>query len=315
MHRWDGLLNLYIDEYSARGLSPATVRMVHRELERWGSWLKRKRPRPDLADLDPELIVEYIRQRNVFRARSTLSGCISVMRCFGEFLVHERMWQANPLRWIRGPKLDPRCRLPKRLGGESLKKLWQAAASSREAYQRHMWITAISVLYGTGLRRGELSRIDIEDWNNEEGVLKIDGRKTGLQRHVPVPDLVYRCIESYLPRRHNLLERHGRLSEQALFVNKLGTRLSASSISRGVHQLANRAKVPLVSLHQFRHTCASDLLEEGLTLPEVKAVLGHEVISTTVRYLHIENRQKHEAMKRHPLNDWLVGGNGKETRS
>lgn len=315
MHRWDGLVGLYIDAYAARGVSPETVQHVHRELERWGGWLKRKRPRPNLSELDPELIIEYIRCRNTFRARSTLSGNISVMRCFGEFLVQERVWQSNPLRWIRGPKLDPRRRLPKRLGRESLKRLWQAAATSRESYHRHMWITVMSVLYGTGIRRGELSRIDMTDWRAEEGVLLIDGRKTGVQRAVPVPDLVYRCIETYLPLRHNLLERCGDVNERAMFVNKLGGRLSAHGISHGVHRMAERAKVPLVSLHQFRHTCASDLLEEGLSLPEVKAVLGHEAISTTVRYLQIENHQKHTAMQRHPINEWLLSDVVKEQRS
>ncbi|MGE3805750.1 MAG: tyrosine-type recombinase/integrase [Gemmataceae bacterium] len=74
-----------------------------------------------------------------------------------------------------------------------------------------------------------------------------------------------------------------------------------------MHRIARRMKVELAGLHQFRHTCASDLLEAGVRLPEVQRVLGHETITTTVRYLHCSDPQRHEAVSRHPLNDWLQG--------
>jgi len=64
-------------------------------------------------------------------------------------------------------------------------------------------------------------------------------------------------------------------------------------------------EVPLVRLHQFRHTCASDLIEAGVSLPEVQRILGHSSISSTVRYLHTSDPQRRAAMERHPLNDWL----------
>jgi len=88
-------------------------------------------------------------------------------------------------------------------------------------------------------------------------------------------------------------------------VNRRGERLSGQMISNGIHTLARRAKVALVSLHQFRHSCASDLLESGVHLADVQRILGHRGISTTVRYTHIADPQRREAMARHPLNDWL----------
>jgi integrase len=60
-----------------------------------------------------------------------------------------------------------------------------------------------------------------------------------------------------------------------------------------------------LTLHQFRHTCASDLLEEGIRLPEVQRQLGHQAISTTVRYLHVADPQRREAVERHPINTIL----------
>ncbi len=73
--------------------------------------------------------------------------------------------------------------------------------------------------------------------------------------------------------------------------------------------------VPLVSVHQFRHTCASDLLEEGLSLPEVKELLGHQGIGTTLRYIHIADPQKHEAVEKHPINALLACESSEEASS
>ena len=69
-----------------------------------------------------------------------------------------------------------------------------------------------------GLRRGELERLDIDAFDRTEGTLRIDGRKTGHERCVPLPEMVLRCLEAYLPRRHNQLEQLGRLGEEALLV-------------------------------------------------------------------------------------------------
>jgi site-specific recombinase XerD len=60
-------------------------------------------------------------------------------------------------------------------------------------------------------------------------------------------------------------------------------------------------------VHQFRHSCASDLLEAGVSLAEVQRILGHQVISTTVRYTHIADPQRSAAIALHPINDWLSG--------
>src|SRR5262249_15155609 len=103
----------------------------------------------------------------------------------------------------------------------------------------------------TGLRRGELERLNLQDWKAEQKLLAIDGRKTGYQRQVPVSEPMARCLEAYLPLRHNLLERRGTVRETALLINREGKRLSAHSLSLLVHRLARKAKVPLVTLHQF----------------------------------------------------------------
>lgn len=309
MRRWDTLGEAYIKEYEARGVHPATIGCIQREIERLGGWMKRRRPKPALEDIGSDLLIRYIRDRTTFKSKSTIYSIMSRMRGFGDFLVREGVWIDNPMKWLKGPKITPYHRMPKRIGAKDMKGLWQAAAASaagRSTYRKHLSITVLSLLYGAGLRRGELQRLDVADWNREDGTLRIDGRKTGRERCVAAPSIVYHCIETYLPHRHNQLEKHGRLEQQALFVSCTGGRLAEQSISNLVHRTAKQAGMKLHSLHQFRHTCASDMLAAGVPVPEVQQTLGHATVATTMRYLHIADPERHQAMQQHPINDWLT---------
>lgn len=305
MRRWDSLLESYLAQCEARGLSLETLNHRRSELDRLGCWLKRRRPKPKLEEVDGQLLIKYLKGRTHFRSKSTLAGISSDLRCFGEYLVAEGVWLQNPMRWVRGPKLDPRGKLPRRIGAEHLSRLWDQAAQMRGQYQRQLAVAVLSLLYGTGLRRGELERLNLADWKREENVLKIDGRKTGCERSVPLAEGIGRCLEAYVPYRQNQLEGRGTHGEPAFLINKQGKRLSAESLGLLVHRLARRAQVPLVSLHQFRHTCASDLLEQGASLVEVQQVLGHKGVGTTSRYLHVADPERARAMSKHPLNDYL----------
>ena len=306
MRRWDRMVDRYIEEYRARGINPATVAHTAAALDRWGRWLKQRRPRVSIERIDADLTTRYIASCSSFRAKATVYGTLSTMRGFGDYLVREGLWTVSPLRWMKGPKVTPYSRLPKRIDRAHMEALWREAGSRRGECSAHLWVTVLALLYGTGLRRGELERLDVACFDRTEGMLRIDGRKTGQERCVPLPQMVLQCLEAYLPRRHNVLERHASLGERALLVTRQGKRLSAQTISNTIHRIARRAGVSIHSLHQFRHTCASDLLEAGVHLAQVQRVLGHSVIATTVRYVHIADPQRREAMRMHPLNDWLA---------
>jgi site-specific recombinase XerD len=300
------LVERYVEEYAARGVDAATVANTQRRLERWGRWLKDRRPRVSIERIDAPLITRYVASCSSFRAKATVYGTLSSMRGFGDYLVREGLWGVNPLRWMKGPKVTPYSRLPKRIDREQLQAMWREAANRRGEYSAHLWVTVLALLYGTGLRRGELVRLELEHLDREEGTLRIDGRKTGRERCVALPPMVVRCVEAYLPRRHNALEHAGRVGEQALLVGRGGQRLTAEGISNAIHAIARRANVTFHSLHQFRHTCASDLLEAGVHVAQVQRLLGHCGIATTVRYLQIADPQRRAAVALHPLNDWLT---------
>ena len=305
MRRWDRLKDSYMEEYRARGLSEQTVEHTESRLDRWGRWLKKRRPRVVIEHIDADTITRYMEACASFRSKSTVYSMLSTMRGFGDYLVRQGLWKINPLRWMKGPKVSPYSRLPKRIDQAHMEALWRSAAQRGGEYSSHLWVTILAMLYGTGLRRGELARLNVDAFDRNEGTLRIDGRKTGQQRCVPLPEMVLRCLEAYLPLRHNQLEQVGLIQEPALLVSRYGQRLSGSAISNGIHDIATMVQVPIHSLHQFRHSCASDLLEAGVHLAEVQRILGHAVISTTVRYVHIADPQRRAAIALHPINDWL----------
>lgn len=299
------MLDIYMEEYRARGVSEGTIGHTESRLERWGRWLKKRRPRVAIEQIGVDLITNYIAVGGSFRSKSTVYSTLSTMRGFGDFLVRQGLWKINPLRWMKGPKVSPYNRLPKRIDRSHMEAMWIEATRRRGDYSAHLWVTILALLYGTGLRRGELARLDTDAYDRAEGTLRIDGRKTGHQRCLPLPETVLHCLEAYLPLRHNQLERIGMIDERALLVSRNGKRLTSFAISNGVHTISRSAQVPVHSLHQFRHTCASDLLEAGVHLAEVQRILGHCVISTTVRYVHIADPQRRAAIELHPINQWL----------
>jgi integrase/recombinase XerC len=305
MRRWDALVEAYMRECATRGVGEATRRNRDAELARWGWWLKGRRPRPALEGINTDHVAEYLRKRAAFRAKATLASVMSHLRGMGEYLVREGHWKSNPLRWMRGPKMSLRSRLPRRIGRQHLIALWKAAGEKPAGFPRALTMGMLSVLYGTGVRRGELERMNLKDWSREERTLRVDGRKTGQERLTPVHPRVAQYLEAYLPYRQNALEKAGHLDEPALFIGKSGHRMRGEYVGQIIHRLAKQANVPLVSVHQFRHTCASDLIEEGVSLPQVQQMLGHSAIRSTMWYLSISDPALKLAIQKHPLNAFL----------
>src|SRR6185437_10047929 len=168
MREWDQLVENHLRVCATRGLVECVVLARRRELDRWGNWLKRKRPKPKVPEIGAELILEYIRGRTHFHSKATVASLMSHMRCMGEFLVQEGVWEQNPLRWIRSPKLDPRRILPRRIKKDELSKLFECAAKIQDPHRRSRSLTILVLLYSTGMRRGELARLSLSDWNAKE---------------------------------------------------------------------------------------------------------------------------------------------------
>src|SRR5580658_9073121 len=129
MRNWDRLVDDYIEMYRARGLQADVVLRVRRELDRLGCWLKNRRPRPKLEEVGADELIGYVRSRTPYHAKATVAGVMSILRGFGEYLVRQGVWASNPLRWMKGPKLRPDSRIPRRISGPALQRLWEQAAA------------------------------------------------------------------------------------------------------------------------------------------------------------------------------------------
>src|SRR5260370_42118730 len=113
MRRWDRFLDSYMEQYAARGVCAERIKSTRAALERWGSWMKQRRPRVMRERVDAGLLVRYVESRTSLRSKSTVYGTISTIGGMGDFLVSEGMWQINPLRRMMGPKISPDRRLPR----------------------------------------------------------------------------------------------------------------------------------------------------------------------------------------------------------
>ena len=111
MRRWDRLVDAYVEEYRARGVSQQSVAYTQARLDRWGRWLKGRRLRNSIERIDAELLTRYIASCSSFRAKATAYATLSTMRGFGDRLVRQGLWQINPLRWMKGRKVTPYSRL------------------------------------------------------------------------------------------------------------------------------------------------------------------------------------------------------------
>lgn len=98
-----------------------------------------------------------------------------------------------------------------------MEAMWREAASRRGGYSAHLSVTILAMLYGTGLRRGELERLNVDAFDRAEGTLRIDGRKTGRERCVPPPEVTLRCLEARLLRCNGWREMSHQLPVETVF--------------------------------------------------------------------------------------------------
>ena len=305
MRNWDTLVEKLTSNDLSRGLSRATVSHRQRELYKWGIWLKQRKPKVKIEEIDVELIHKYIKSRTAFASKSSTCGVISIMRGMGDYLVEEGYWIQNPLRWISGPKLANTRKIPRNYHRSDLKKIFEQSFYAQNPYFRKLYPAIISVFYSTGMRKSELLSLDISDWDRENSVLKVYGSKTSQERNVPVPEIAWKCVEDYMSARANLLIKLGK-DETALFVNRKGSRVNGTQLLVQFKRIAKNAGVDKATIHMFRHSCATGLIEEGVPLPQVQNILGHNCAQTTFRYLNIADPERVKAMRKHPINDILT---------
>jgi integrase/recombinase XerD len=220
---------------------------------------------------------------------------ISGIRSFYRFLMLEGYITTDPTELLESPKKG--LHLPEVLSVEEIDSMIASIDLSQPEGHRNRAI--LEVLYSCGLRVSELTSLRFSDVYFEEGFIKVEG-KGSKQRLVPISEVAIHEIFNYLIDRNKITIKKG--FEDILFLSRRGTSLSRIMIFHIIKQQAEMAGVQKnVSPHTFRHSFATHLLEGGANLRAIQEMLGHESITTTEIYAHIDRESlRREILEHHP---------------
>lgn len=222
---------------------------------------------------------------------------ISGVKSFFRFLKLEGYIENNPTLLLESPALSRH--LPEVLRIDEIDGMIAAVDMDKAEGQRNRAI--VETLYGCGLRVSELVNLEISKLYFDEQFIIIHG-KGDKERIVPISPSAIDEINKYLPDRANLPIKPG--EENILFLNRRGRRLTRVMVFYIIKQLAELSGIRKeISPHTLRHSFASHLLEGGANLRAIQQMLGHEDISTTEIYIHVDRSQlRSEILAHHPRN-------------
>lgn len=268
-----------------RDASPHTLRGYAKDLE-----ILRK----TLGDRPWEKVDLFILRQFVAgeRARGlskvTVARRVATIRSFFRFLVRDGYLAVNPAAGLTRPKQDRR--LPKFLSVEEAQRLVEAPTGDSVDRLRDRAI--LETLYSTGLRVSELVQIKIRDLDFIGGTLRVIG-KGKKERIVPVGSFSIQAIRQYLCTRYKNREKGTWYdSEEPLFQNRLGGRLTDRSVRRILNRYIQQASIQQkISPHALRHSFATHLLDRGADLRSVQELLGHSSLTTTQVYTHVSTQR------------------------
>jgi integrase/recombinase XerD len=234
-------------------------------------------------------------------AAATKSRKIASAKSFFKFMKGEQIIDNNPLSDVRQPRAGQS--LPKALSIAEVDQLLEASAnvnSAEEARDSAM----VELMYATGLRVSELVGLNIRDVDLDAGTVRTIGK--GLKhRIIPIYDAAVESIAEYITYSrptHASRVKHLDQSEDALFLNRNGGRITRQAYWLRLNKLATKAGISSkITPHMLRHSFATHLLHGGASLRHVQELLGHSSIATTQIYTHLTDKHvRSEYTKAHP---------------
>lgn len=249
----------------------------------------------------PESIGSNTVERFVYSSSKEVSArtqarTISGLRNFFDFLIFEDYRKENPTDLIEAPKIGRK--LPDTLSEKEINQIIAQIDLSKPEGERNR--AMIETLYSCGLRVTEMIQLKISDLFFEEGFIRVIG-KGNKQRFVPINGYMIKLIENY----KNLIRCKLKIQkgyEDTLFLNRRGKQISRNMVFMILKDLTEKAAIhKTVSPHTLRHSFATHLLENGADLRAIQQMLGHESITTTEIYMHLDKSHlKAVVEKYHP---------------
>jgi integrase/recombinase XerD len=232
--------------------------------------------------------------------KRTQARILSGIRGFYKYLMIEEIIDIDPTGLIEGPKIGRK--LPEVLTLDEIDEIEASFDLSRPDGQRNK--TMVETLYSCGLRVSELVNLKLTDLFFEQGFIKVVG-KGNKERLVPVGEKAIKEINLYIGYRNSVTSQIKRDSENILFLNRRGSRLTREMVFTIIKKHAKLAGIrKSISPHTFRHSFATHLVEGGADLRAVQEMLGHESIQTTEIYTHLDKEFLRDTILRfHPRSD------------
>ena len=294
---WDN----YIENFKyylkiERGLSENSIKSYVYDINKFCKFLVNNDISLNPTDINIDLIKEFLYINSGKIKSRSQSRQISSLKSFFGYLVFENIIKTSPIDIIDAPKVGRK--LPQTLTNNEVNLILKSIKlKSKNGYRNR---AIIETLYGSGLRVSELINLKISDIYFNEDLIMILG-KGNKQRFVPMSYYSKKYIKKYIDEVRSRKEIKKNFNDY-LFINKNGKNLSRVSIFNIVKDLMNFIKLKKnISPHTFRHSFATHILENGADLRSIQQMMGHENITTTEIYTHVDTRHLSKVLEKyHP---------------
>ena len=274
---------------SLTGRSPNTVAAYQGDVVAFTEWAVAERDAHGPADVDRLLLrryVAYLGTKQPPMAKRSVARHVSSLRRYFRYLRREGVLDIDPSAALRAPSGDSR--LPRVLDHADVHTLLDGPSPDDEPHWRRLRDDAVlELLYGSGIRVGELCGLQVDALDLAGGAVSVWG-KGSKERRVPLSEPAVRAVRAWLGMRGDVVAAE---SGAVLFGNERGNPLTPRDVRRILDRRSPRPTHP----HALRHTFATHLLDGGADLRAVQELLGHADVSTTQRYTHVSNHRLREA--------------------
>lgn len=278
-----------------RGLSDNSIKSYDFDLILFKKFLDLNKIKDTPLNCKSETIKNYLYKNLSDKKSRSQARSISALKSFFNYLVFEGLIKDSPISNIEAPKLERK--LPEVLTEDEINQLIKSVDLNHVFGQRNK--TIIEVLYGTGIRVSELVNLKLSNIFFRESILKVNG-KGDKERFVPLGKIASTEIKTYINIRDRM--KIDSKNTDILFINRYGRKLTRSMIFKIITDASRSIGLEKkISPHTLRHSFATHLLKNGADLRTIQLILGHESITTTEIYTHLDTFHLEEVLKKyHP---------------
>ncbi len=279
-----------------RGLSLNSIVSYENDIISLKNYILDNKIKESPIECTPDTVNSFIYNSSKKNSPRSQARKISGLKSFFKFLVFEGYLKSSPMSNIESPKLGRK--LPDILNVEEISQMISSINIKEKFGQRNK--TIIEILYGTGIRVSELIELKISNIFFKENLIRVLG-KGDKERFVPIGLKAKKSIIDYINnnRKYQKIEES---SNDILILSKYGKKITRHMIFTLIKNISKKSGITKkISPHTFRHSFASHLLKNGADLRTIQLILGHENITTTEIYTHLDSKHLLNVMKKyHP---------------